>query len=189
MKPLKGHLEKTVLALHVDCCFMVYMGDSATRCVVVGEDFDSKSVMSSVVPLRGASHEYPERTIIPFVEELGLEGHDLVLRSDQESQRFSMSSRPWIFSIKRRGKEMGANSGGTDQSARLGVTVERLTEEIARRDEGNRVRRARQGKLEFYEKGSEATYRGSPDHGGCGRCRMSSGTTSRRNCRRVTRHC
>ena len=50
---------------------MENMEDSATRCVVVGEDFDSKSVMSSVVPLRGASHEYPERTIIPFVEELG----------------------------------------------------------------------------------------------------------------------
>ena len=34
--------------------------------------------------MKGASHEYPARRVIAFIKELGLEAHDLVLRSDQE---------------------------------------------------------------------------------------------------------
>ena len=84
MEHRKGQHEKIVKELHVDYCFMGCKGETATRCIVVAKDFHSKSVMSSVVPLKGASHEYPARRIIAFIKELGLEAHDLVLRSDQE---------------------------------------------------------------------------------------------------------
>ena len=84
MEHRKGQHEKIVKELHVDYCFMGCKGETATRCIVVAKDFHSKSVMSSVVPLNGASHEYPARRIIAFIKELGLEAHDLVLRSDQE---------------------------------------------------------------------------------------------------------
>ena len=70
MEHRKGQHEKIVKELHVDYCFMGCKGETATRCIVV--------------PLKGASHEYPARRIIAFIKELGLEAHDLVLRSDQE---------------------------------------------------------------------------------------------------------
>ena len=76
--------EKIVRELHVDYCFMSARGDESTKCIVVAKDYDSKSVMASVVPVKGSSREFPARRIIAFIRELGLEGQDIVLRSDQE---------------------------------------------------------------------------------------------------------
>ena len=56
----------------------------STKCVVVAKDYSSKSVMASVVPVKGASNEFPAKRINAFIREIGLEGQDLVLRSDQE---------------------------------------------------------------------------------------------------------
>ena len=58
--------------------------DVATKCIVVAKDYSSKSVMASVVPVKGASNEFPAKRISAFIREIGLEGQDLVLRSDQE---------------------------------------------------------------------------------------------------------
>ena len=77
--------EKLVRELHLDYCFMGSKEDAATKCIVVAKDYDSKSVMASVVPVKGSSNEFPARRINAFVRELGLEGQDLVLRSDQEA--------------------------------------------------------------------------------------------------------
>ena len=70
--------------MHVDYCFMGSREDVATRCIVVAKDYDSKSIMASIVPVKGSSCEFPARRINAFIRELGLEGQDLVLRSDQE---------------------------------------------------------------------------------------------------------
>ena len=71
MEHRKGHREKIVEELHVDYCFMGCNRDTTTRCIVVAkDDFDSKSVMSSVVPLKGASHEYLVRRITAFIKQL-----------------------------------------------------------------------------------------------------------------------
>ena len=59
-------------------------GDATTRCIVVAKDCEHKCVMASVVPVKGSSHEFPAKRIVAFIRELGLEGQDLVLRSDQE---------------------------------------------------------------------------------------------------------
>ena len=76
--------EKLVRELHLDYCFMGSRGDVGTRCIVVAKDYDSKNVMASIVPIKGSSNEFPARRINAFIRELGLEGQDVVLRSDQE---------------------------------------------------------------------------------------------------------
>ena len=58
--------------------------DVTTRCIVVAKDYSSKSVVASVVPVKGSSHEFPAKRMNAFIRELGLEAQDLVLRSDQE---------------------------------------------------------------------------------------------------------
>ena len=65
-----------MMELHVQYCFVGCMGDTTTRCIAVVKNYDSKSKMSSVVPLTGASHEY---------RRAGSRcSSSLVLRSDQE---------------------------------------------------------------------------------------------------------
>ena len=51
---------------------------------MVAKDYSSKSVMASVVPVKGSSHEFPAKRINAFIRELGLEAQELVLRNDQE---------------------------------------------------------------------------------------------------------
>ena len=58
--------------------------DVATKCIVIAKDYSSKSVMASVVPVKGASNEFPAKRINALIREIGLEGQDLVLRSDEE---------------------------------------------------------------------------------------------------------
>ena len=70
--------------LHVDCCFMGSKGDATARWIVVAKDYEHKCVMASVVPVKGSSHELLAKRIGAFIRELGLEGQDIVLRSDQE---------------------------------------------------------------------------------------------------------
>ena len=75
---------KTIPELNVDYCFMGAKGDATTRCMVVAKDYEHKCVMASVVPVKGSSHEFSAKSIVAFMRELGLEGQELVLRSDQE---------------------------------------------------------------------------------------------------------
>ena len=52
--------------------------------IIVAKHRDSKSVLASVVPLKGASNNFAARRICAFLRELGLEHAHLVLRSVQE---------------------------------------------------------------------------------------------------------
>ena len=56
----------------------------AIKYIVVAKDYSSKSVMARVVPVMGASDEFPAKRINALIREIGLEGQELVLRSDQE---------------------------------------------------------------------------------------------------------
>ena len=76
--------DKLVPEIHVDYCYMGSKTDVTTRCIVVAKDYSSKSVMASVVPVKGSSHEIPAKRINTFIRELDLEAQDLALRSDQE---------------------------------------------------------------------------------------------------------
>ena len=75
---------KMIPELHVDYCFMGSKGDATARCIVVAKDYEHKCVMASVVPVKGSSHKFPAKRIGAFIRELGLEGQDIVLRSEQE---------------------------------------------------------------------------------------------------------
>ena len=76
--------ERTVREIHVDYCFMGTKSDTSAKSILVAKEYESKSVMASVVPVKGSSQEFPARRIVAFIRELGLEGQDIVLRSDQE---------------------------------------------------------------------------------------------------------
>ena len=75
---------KMIPELHVDHCFMGSKREATARCIVVAKDYEHKCVMASVVPVKGSSHEFPAKRIGAFIRELGLEGQDIVVRSDQE---------------------------------------------------------------------------------------------------------
>ena len=47
----------------VDSCFMGFKIDAASKCIVVAKDYSSKSVMAGVVPVKGASNEFPAKRI------------------------------------------------------------------------------------------------------------------------------
>jgi hypothetical protein len=70
--------------LHVDYCFMGSAEDDKTKCIIVAKEPESKYLVSSVVPLKGASHEFPAKRLCAFLKELGLEHQDVTLKSDQE---------------------------------------------------------------------------------------------------------
>ena len=53
---------------HVDYMFMGGVEDEGTKCTI--KDRDTRMVMSSVVPLEGASHEFPARRVRSFINEL-----------------------------------------------------------------------------------------------------------------------
>ena len=71
--------------VHVDYCFMGSAKDNKTRCIIVGKEPESKYIVSSVVPMKGASHEFPARRLCAFLRGLGLEHQDVTLKSDQEA--------------------------------------------------------------------------------------------------------
>lgn len=76
--------ERGVDELHVDYCFMG-SADSETRTILVAKHIQTKALMGSVVPIKGASHEFPAMRIKAFCKELGLEYSDLVVKGDQEA--------------------------------------------------------------------------------------------------------
>ena len=69
--------------IHLDYCFLGD-ADSKVRPIIVAKHRSSRSVMSSVVPAKGALHEFPAKRVRAFLRELGLEFSDVVVRSDQE---------------------------------------------------------------------------------------------------------
>ena len=52
--------------------------------ILVAREKSTKMTLATVVPMKGASVEYPVRRTLTFLKEIGLEGADIVLKSDQE---------------------------------------------------------------------------------------------------------
>ena len=61
--------------------------DAGTKCIFVARNRDTRMVMSSVVPLKGVSHEFPARRVRAFISELGFEHTKWILKSDRERMR------------------------------------------------------------------------------------------------------
>ena len=80
----KQYREDGLPELHVDYCFMSTKGKPLATILVAKEKM-SKMMLATVVPLKGASVEFPVKRCLAFLKEIGLEGSDIVLKSDQEN--------------------------------------------------------------------------------------------------------
>jgi hypothetical protein len=76
--------ERGVREIHLDYCFLGGAEDDKTNTVLIAKDRDSKMVMASVVPVKGSSHQFPARRVRAFLNELGYEGVDVTIKTDQE---------------------------------------------------------------------------------------------------------
>ena len=70
--------------VHVGYCFMSTEGCPLAT-ILVAKERATKMCMATVVPMKGGSIEFPARRVLAFLKEIGLEGADLVFKSDQEN--------------------------------------------------------------------------------------------------------
>lgn len=70
--------------LHVDCCFLSSAASPEKYTVMVAREKMSRMTMATLVPMKGASQEFPVRRLLSFIKELGAEGSAVALKSDQE---------------------------------------------------------------------------------------------------------
>ena len=73
-----------LIEVHFDYCFMSTHG-SPMCTILVAREKSSKMTLATVVPVKGASMEYPIVRTLTFLKEIGLERADIVLKSDQEN--------------------------------------------------------------------------------------------------------
>ena len=69
--------------IRFDYCFMCTEGHPLAT-ILVAKENATKMSMATVVPLKSGSIEFPARRVLAFLKEIGLEGADVVLKSDQE---------------------------------------------------------------------------------------------------------
>ena len=72
-----------MMEAHLDYCFMSTHG-SPMCTILVAKEKSSKMTLATMVPMKGASLEYPVRRVLTFLKEIGHENADIVLKSDQE---------------------------------------------------------------------------------------------------------
>ena len=70
------------MEVHFDYCFMSTHG-SPLATILVAKEKSSRMTLATMVPMKGASVEYPVRRTLTFLKEVGLEGADIVFKSDQ----------------------------------------------------------------------------------------------------------
>ena len=76
--------EDSLAEVHFDYCFMS-TAEQPLVTILMGKERESKMSMATMVPMKGASVEFPARRVLAFLEEIGLEGADCVFKSDQEN--------------------------------------------------------------------------------------------------------
>lgn len=75
--------ERGVDEINVDCGF-VGSAESDTKTILVAKHLQTKSLLATVVPMKGMSHEFPAKRIRAFCRELGLMSADVIFKGDQE---------------------------------------------------------------------------------------------------------
>ena len=77
----KQSREDGLPELHLDYCFMgTKDGPKAT--ILVAKETISKMVLATMVPMKGASIEFPVKRCLGFLKEVGLKNADLALKFD-----------------------------------------------------------------------------------------------------------
>ena len=71
------------MEVRFDDCSMSSHGSSLAT-ILVAREKSTKMTLATVVPMKGASVEHPVRRTLTFLKEIGLEGADVVFKSDQE---------------------------------------------------------------------------------------------------------
>ena len=69
------------------------------RCILVAKQFGTKYLLASVVPLKGASHEFPAKRMCAFLKELGLEHRDVVFKRDQEVVKRRSDAKTFVEQV------------------------------------------------------------------------------------------
>ena len=69
---------------HFDYCFMS-THDSPLCTILVAKEKSSKMTLATVVPMKGTSMKYPIVRTLTFLKEIGVEGADIVFKSDQDN--------------------------------------------------------------------------------------------------------
>ena len=81
----KTTTEKGLGEIHMDYCFMGTADAETKQTIIVAKHVQTGALMSSVVPFKGVTHEFPAKRIRAFCKEMGLENTDIVMRGDQEN--------------------------------------------------------------------------------------------------------
>ena len=76
--------EDSLAEVHFDYCFMSTV-DQPVVTILMAKERESKMCMATMVPMKGASIEFPARRVLAFLKEIGLENSDVVFKSDQEN--------------------------------------------------------------------------------------------------------
>ena len=71
-----------VAEIHVDYAFPGSHGQEGLT-LLVARERDSKMILSTPLPTKGTSGEFGVRRFMAFLKEVGCEGQDLILKSDQ----------------------------------------------------------------------------------------------------------
>lgn len=72
-------------------CFMATEGNPLAT-ILVAQEKATEMSMPTVLPMKGGSIEFPARRVLAFLKEIGLEGADVVLKSDQGNAIRSLKS-------------------------------------------------------------------------------------------------
>jgi hypothetical protein len=80
----RSEREDSLAEVHFDYCFMSTV-DQPLVTILMAKERESKMCMATMVPMKGASIECPARRVFAFLKEIGLEGADVVFKSDQEN--------------------------------------------------------------------------------------------------------
>jgi len=76
--------EDSLPEIHCDYCFMSTV-DQPLVTILMAKERETKMCMATMVPMKGGSIEFPARRVLAFLKEIGLEGSDVVFKSDQEN--------------------------------------------------------------------------------------------------------
>ena len=76
--------EDSLPEVHFDYCFMSTAGQPLVT-ILMAKERETRMCMATMVPMKGGSIEFPARRVLAFLKEIGLEGADVVFKSDQEN--------------------------------------------------------------------------------------------------------
>ena len=79
----QGEGDRRVPEVHLDYCFLGTATDARPKTVLVAKDRESRMVMASLVPSKGACNEFAAKRVRAFLSEFGYQNMDMTIKTDQ----------------------------------------------------------------------------------------------------------